>query len=220
MNKKALSIPGIVGALILMLIVVLVLFAFIPWLKQLLGIGVSYASDDYGQKNPQQEGGNAKSTSNSDNIALDDFNNFLFFFNNLQRQQFITQCKVTFSFSDNFPVNYFVLVTSNGDIELRGGDKGANNVIKKDRIIFVPYASINDDFSLQQYFQMYYQNKNPYVITASGGFVVTDSPEKPLLVQTKTIVAVNKEKKWIMSRINPYLENNNKFPDCFGIATQ
>ena len=219
MNNKGLTIPETVGTLILVLIVVFVLIAFVPWLKQLLGIGVSYASDDYAQKNLQQTDGNSKSTSSQGDIAMSDFNDMVFFFNDLQRQQFITQCKTTFTFSDNFPINYFVLITGNGDIELRGGDKGANNVIKRDKINFIPYASINDDFSLQEYFKNYAQNKNPYVITASGGFVVPDIPEKPFLVQTKTIVAVNKEKKQYISRANTFLEDNNKFPDCFNIVT-
>ena len=216
MSKKSATTIEMTIALLIVVVVVLVFVSYGSKIWELIKISIGFGKID----EPENKGDEIITpTSQIDQIAEDDYNGVVEFLQKLNKQSFITQCKTTFNFNDKYPINYFILIPSNGEIQLRGGEAGADKILKKESTNFIPYGDLSSDYNFNEYFKNYDKFKNAYLITASGGYVVPNTNEKPLIVQTKTIVAVSKDKKWFLTKPNSFIDNNNKFPDCYNIVT-
>lgn len=215
MNKKGDMFGAIVVVVLTLLVVVFVVGWIIPYIKDLLGIGTSYASDFYDEEKSKEK---IQSKDFSiDKIAEQDYSKLVDFIKSLNSQSFITQCKLIFTFDEKFPLNYFIFISKDGNVQLRSGE--IDKVLKSDNINFIPYGDLSSEYNFNEYFKGYEKFKTPILITASGGFVPSLS-EKPLIIQTKSIVAVSKDKKWFLTKPYAFVDNNNKFPDCYAIVTE
>ena len=217
MKKKGIS--GTVAIIILILTVILVAVFFVGYLKNYLGIATNVVNKDYDDKKNLLDIKNIenKPISQEDKIAENEYVNFFEFIKIVNAQSFISKCKLIFSFSDKFPVNYYILFLYNGEMQLRGGSS-SENILRRDNTKYIPSGDVSSDFNFNQYFNNYEKYNNPVVITASGGFVVPQNIKNYNLLQAKSIAAVNYNNKWFLTRTNAYIDSNVRFPDCYGVS--
>jgi len=217
MSKKRAATIELTISLLMVVIVVIAIISYGPKIWELIKISIGFGEIN----EPENKGDAVTPTSQINQIAekeqtaKNEYNSFIEFLQKLNQRSFVNQCKTTFTFDDKYPLNFFILIFSNGEIQLGGGEAGADKILKKESINFIPYGDLSSDYKFNEYFRNYDKFKNAYLITASGGYVVPKTSEKPLIVQTKTIVAVSKYQKWFLTKPNSFIDDNKKFPDCY-----
>lgn len=142
-------------------------------------------------------------------LAIMEFDRFVSFLRELNLQSKAQLCRKNFFFNvKSIGSRFYIYINPNSQIDLRY-NRDAGQVIKRENINYIPYGTLSSQDYVKTHFDNYDSFKQTFILSPAGDYSTSDLAVA--VIQEESIIAVNRDNKWFLTKSNPYI---NSQPVC------
>lgn len=136
-------------------------------------------------------------------LAISEFERFVSFLMELNLQSKTQLCRKNFFFNvKSIGSGFYIYTNPNGQVDLRY-NKDAGQIIKRENVNYIPYGTLSSQDYVKTHFDNYDSFKQTFVLSPAGDYSTSDLAVA--VVQDESIIAVNRDNKWFLTKPNLYI---------------